>query len=515
MSMEVHSDDHLAGVGVIVKNTFLNLIGRGLPIIVGLIAIPITVRWLGEARYGVFSLSWELLALFFVFDLGLGRTATQFTARALARADHAAIPRIIWSTVSVQFFFGALGGLLVAAVAPIAATQWFQIPPEQIALIQEARWCIYALAANIAISLIEYSLSGALEARQRFDIVNLIRVVFSVAGSLVIILVAGMDWNLVVFFIINFVLRILSSLSFFIACTRVFPGDWFKPRFSWSTLRELFNYGKWVAVSSILNPFLVYFDRICLPILVGFDLVAFYMVPYQVAERLLIIPATLSTTLFPALSVLDGRGDHNVISHLSTQSLKFLIAAMGLIAAVFIGFAHPLMLLLFGVEYGEHSTLVFRILCIGFSVNAIAFIPYAVIQACGRPDITAKFHLIEFPIHMLLLFSLGWIWSLAGVALAWSLRVSLDAALLFAYTFHKNLLHRDHLREHKVLRLLYMVVAVNAAAFLLDGVHLTALVVATILPILSALLIYWLCFTPQERSRVWVYLRKIRAKFAT
>jgi O-antigen/teichoic acid export membrane protein len=52
-------------------------------------------------------------------------------------------------------------------------------------------------------------------------------------------------------------------------------------------------------------------------------------------------------------------------------------------------------------------------------------------QALGRPDLTAKFHLVELPLHGLLVWWLISMWGTTGAALAWSIRVGVDAMLLF------------------------------------------------------------------------------------
>jgi O-antigen/teichoic acid export membrane protein len=63
--------------------------------------------------------------------------------------------------------------------------------------------------------------------------------------------------------------------------------------------------------------------------------------------------------------------------------------------------------------------------------NCFAFVPLALLQGIGRPDLPAKFYLLELPLYVgaawFLIPKLG----IAGAALAWALRVALDAVLLF------------------------------------------------------------------------------------
>lgn len=64
-------------------------------------------------------------------------------------------------------------------------------------------------------------------------------------------------------------------------------------------------------------------------------------------------------------------------------------------------------------------------------MNGLAFIPYSLVQAANRPDLTAKFHLAEVPLYFTALLILLPRFGVSGVAAAWTLRVSVDAAALF------------------------------------------------------------------------------------
>ena len=57
---------------LIVRNTALNFLGLALPLAVGFVTIPFTVRALGNDRFGILALVWVVLGYFGLFDLGLG-----------------------------------------------------------------------------------------------------------------------------------------------------------------------------------------------------------------------------------------------------------------------------------------------------------------------------------------------------------------------------------------------------------------------------------------------------------
>lgn len=53
------------------------------------------------------------------------------------------------------------------------------------------------------------------------------------------------------------------------------------------------------------------------------------------------------------------------------------------------------------------------------------------LQGAGRPDLTAKLHLIELPCYLTVLYLLIRVLGIEGAAIAWSGRATFDALVLF------------------------------------------------------------------------------------
>jgi O-antigen/teichoic acid export membrane protein len=85
-----------------------------------------------------------------------------------------------------------------------------------------------------------------------------------------------------------------------------------------------------------------------------------------------------------------------------------------------------------GLDFAFSAAPVAELLLIGAWINGLAFIPYGMLQGQGRPDVTAKLHVLEFLPFVLLLWFLVIKFGLVGAAAAWVLRVAVDAGLLVA-----------------------------------------------------------------------------------
>ncbi|MGH7407499.1 MAG: polysaccharide biosynthesis C-terminal domain-containing protein, partial [Candidatus Methylomirabilales bacterium] len=116
---------------------------------------------------------------------------------------------------------------------------------------------------------------------------------------------------------------------------------------------------------------------------------------------------------------------------LLTRSIRYILLVLGPIVAIIVAFAQDILRMWLGTEFASQATLPLQILAVGVLVNSLGWVPLSLIQAVGRPDLTAKFHLAEVPIQVILVWLLVNAWGIEGAALAWSLRVTLDGILRF------------------------------------------------------------------------------------
>jgi O-antigen/teichoic acid export membrane protein len=413
---------------LLARNSLLNLLGQAAPLLVGVITLPFVVRGLGAERYGLLSLSWVVLGYFTIFDLGLGRAATKYVAEALAKGDNDRVPRLVWTAVTVQASCGGLGALILVAIAPFLVEHVLNIPST---LAGEARATFYCLAIAIPGVLVSSSLMGVLAATQRFDLVNAVGASFNVLNSLLtLVAVLSWNWHLPPIVAMLVASRFLATAVYCWLCLRVLPCLKGLPRCHRRELRALIGFGGWVTVSSIVGPILVYLDRFVIGILLTMAAVAYYSAPYEMVTRLWIIPTSLVATLFPAFSVLTGQGQWERLTYLFSRSTQWVLLTLGSVVVVLIVFAHDILQVWLGSAFARESTQVLQILAAGVLANSLALMPYSLLQAQGRPDITAKFHLAELPLHGLLVWWLIGLWGTTGAALAWTIRVTVDALLL-------------------------------------------------------------------------------------
>jgi O-antigen/teichoic acid export membrane protein len=224
----------------------------------------------------------------------------------------------------------------------------------------------------------------------------------------------------------------VTGIVTLIAIRTVIPGFRIELPTHWRRLRGLISFGGWVAISGVVSPLLVYFDRFVLGARQGLTAVGYYTAPYEGVTRLLMIPNSLTNALFPLLTGLGVTAAAGHVDRLFSSSMRILVLLMIVPAALALAFAPHILLWWMGPAYAAASTNALRILSVGVLINAMAHLPYTFLEASGRPDVPAKFHLFELILHVPLAWYLVGAYGITGAALAWTLRVTLDTLLLLA-----------------------------------------------------------------------------------
>ncbi len=407
-------------------NTVLNLAGQTVPLLVAIVTVPYVVHHLGPDRYGLLSLAWLVVGYFGLFNLGIGPATTKFVAEFLGKGEIEKLPELVWTALAGQTCLGLVGGIVLAAVSPLLVERVLKIPAD---LHPQARLIFLVLAFAMPINFASGSMQGVLGASQRFGLLNAVSVPASTLTSLLPVVALAMGFELPA---IVFLLVLSQIAAFFVVslmCVRLYP-EVRSIRFNLRLARSLLGFGGWVTVSSAVGPILVYFDRFLIGAIISIAGVGFYTPPYTISSKLSMLPDSLMATLFPAFSASAGRGDGEWIRKALIRSLKFLILTVGPAALLLAFFARPLLMLWLGVRFAAEGTLVLQIMAVAVFANSLAQVPYNLLYGVGRPDLPAKFHVAELPIHIGIAWFLVTRFGLPGAALAWALRVTLDFLLL-------------------------------------------------------------------------------------
>ncbi len=412
------------------KNTVWNLVGQGVPIIAAVFAIPLLIKGLGVDRFGVLTLAWMVIGYFSLFDFGIGRALTKVVAGKLGSDQAEDIPAIAWAALFLMLLLGVVGAFFIASLSPWLVTSVLKIPA---VLQHETLNTFYLLALSIPIVISTAALRGILEAYQRFDRVNIIRVPMGVFMFLGPLMVLPFSKNLLSVVAVLVAGRLIAWFAHFVFCLRVLPGLKEGMTVRAELLGPLFRLGGWMSVSNLIGPLMVYLDRFLIGAFVSMAAVAYYTTPYEIVTKLWIVPAALVGVLFPAFASTMVQ-DRSKVANLFQRGTNYIFLALFPLTLVIVTFAPEGLTLWLGAEFSRESSASLRWLAVGVFLNSLAQVPFALVQSAGRPDITAKLHAAELPFYLAVLWWLLSHFGIEGAALAWLLRALVDAVILFFMT---------------------------------------------------------------------------------
>jgi len=414
----------------IAKNSIYNILGNIIPLIFALALIPIIIDGLGEEKFGILNLAWVVIGYFSFFDFGIGRTLTKIIAEKIGLKQTEKIPSLFWTSLYLMLGISLLGTLILIFLTPTLVYSFFNISKE---IQLEASNTFYVLALSVPLVTTTAGLRGVLEAYQKFGIINVIRVFLGIFTFLVPLVSLIFSKSLFVIVIILISIRFFIWIFYLIQCFKINNNIKKNISFNSVMVKPILTFGGWMTISNIIGPLIIYSDRFLIGSIISATAITYYATPYEVVTKLLLIPSALMGVLFPAFST-TYLNNPEFTKKLLLNGVKYIFILLFPITFVIISFASEGMNLWLGEEFVVKSSMIVQLLAIGVLLNGISYIPFTFLQGIGKPDITAKVHLIEFPIYIVAMWFAIKHFGINGAAMIWLSRIIIDTLVLLLIT---------------------------------------------------------------------------------
>lgn len=471
------------------RNIVWSLSSNILPLLVGLALFPKIIAAYGLEQFGLLTLVWALIGYFSLFDLGLARALTQQISEYIAKErGNFDIAQLIRTGFIAMWILGIFGGLVLWAFSPLIITSFLKI---QAPLLSECLLAFSLLALSIPLVVHTAALRAVLEALHLFKSASIIRTILGVGTFLSPYLASFLAPTLTSAVIALIITRAIVWVLHLYAVhhSRVLKIE--TPSFNIPQLKILFQFGGWMTVSNIISPVMVYMDRFLIASLLGVAAASYYVAPYEVITKLLVVPAAISGVLFPIFSK-EWQKNPERSAQLMQRGFSYTLLILYPAAVVLVFFSKEWLSAWLSPEFADQAHLTVIWLTIGVLINSVSQILFAKVQGVGRSSWTAKLHLTEvIPYLTLLYISLYW-WGISGAAFAWCLRVSFDLIGLIVFTHRINSKNLKTMRSSLWLLILFTCLLIPSL--------LSSSITIRIIEACLALLIYG-----------WILLRELQA----
>lgn len=446
---------------LLTKNALYNIFSQITPILIGILTIPILIKQLGTEVFGVLTIAWMVIGFFSIFDLGIGRAITVFCSDRLVTKEQSEIPEILWTALSILAVFGILTSITILLTADQIVLRLFNVSK---LLREETIEVVMILAVTIPLLICSGCMLNFLASYQKFNLISIVRTVIGSITFIGPLIVLSFTNSLTLICFSLALAKLIEFLIYAYLCTKVNSNIWSARKISKFYIGPLLSYGGWMTVSNIVGALMNYADRFFVAAILTTAAVAYYVTPSDLIVRFMIVPGAIVGVLFPAFCAAYKRDKENII-YLFNRGIKFTIILVFPVIIIVTTLSREFLSLWLGEDFAIHSTLPLQYIAIGGLANSISYIPFAIIQAAGRPDLTGKLHLLEFSVFVIVVYFLIRNFGIEGAAIGWMLRSTIDALILMVLA---NNLIQNQTFIRKLFYVFSLLVGISSLPLLFD-----------------------------------------------
>lgn len=371
----------------IAKNTVFGFVETGTDLVTGFLLGILLARSLGSEQYGIYAyLTWLLNLGGLIIDLGLSEMAKRYIAEALGRGNRRQAIGLIRLTLVLRF----AAGIIIASGIIFSFSFWPSLSGA------DNRILIIIVAITILPHGLNYAFISIFRGFQKYEYTAYVTL-FTAPLRLILIfilLITGSGVQEVLLVQIGtFCLGTIIGLYFL---RRLIPlKDMFIPKLMESIERkQALRYAvTLIGISFVAylaqNQLSTFFIEIYCPVeQVGF----FRLAGRMVALPMTLVPTALGFVLTPAVAEQFGKGDMGKINKIYITSARYLMLIALPLEAGMIALAGPIILLLYGPEYGP-VILLMRIILIPSALAGIGHAAGAVVYGTNKPGYIFKLNL--------------------------------------------------------------------------------------------------------------------------
>jgi len=453
-------------------NIIANFAGKFVAAFLGIVFVPIYLRYLSVEVYGIIGFFTSIQAFLFLLDGGISPTLNREVARLSVFPEKARELRDLSRTLEILCWTIAFAVCIIALViSPVAANYWLvskNIPTETI------REALMIMSVTLAFQWLTGFYTGGLYGLQEQKLLNIINIISAVIRSSgAFIVLAYVSPTIEAFLFWQFVATALNCFLLVLFFWRKLPKTAEKPRFRLILLREVWRYAAGMAGTSVVVLVLTQTDKLILSKMLTLEDFGYYSLAITLAGMGIgMIVGSISSVYFPQFSQFvaqDKIDELRELYHRACQVMSFFLIPTVCVLAFF---SYEILLIWTGKpEIAANTYILLTLVAVGTGLNGLMYLPYYAQLAFGITKIgfwqnmIAIIFLIPFMIYATLHYGA------IGGALSWVI-LNFSYTIIGLQIMHRIILQGELKKWYLIdvgLPLLLAVIINGTAYFLLTG----------------------------------------------
>jgi len=401
----------------IFTNVGANLLGRGVVVLATLFAFPIYLRFLGPEACGMLGFFQTLFVFATIFDLGVGLTFNK-TLAEYGKTDKEKAADLLVTLEVVYVVFGLVLGVAALLFTKTMASSWFSVEEmtadEVYRSLQLMSLCLVVYWPYLLYSNGMMGIGSQVECNLIQVVMTVLRTVGAAFG--VYFLQASLQ-QVFLWYAMTFLIQ--SAWSRIWLRMKLGAGTWGK--FNSKLLAEIRKFAGGMGMLSLTAVVLMQIDKVILSTTLLLQEYGFYTLIYSLASSLLFISSPVFLAFFPVLSSAVARKDRSTLKREFLRGSSLMALLVIPVAAVLIFFSFDILHLWMGARcsISANECLVFSLLVMGFALNTLIVIPYALQLAYGWTRLNLVQNLIAISIFVPMLLLASPMYRSLGAAVCW------------------------------------------------------------------------------------------------
>lgn len=402
-------------------NIVANYVSQIYVTLIGIVMVPIYVRYMGAEAYGLVGFFAMLQAWFQLLDMGLTPTMARETARFRGGAtDVLSLRRLLRALETVFFGVAVLGAGAMIMGSRFIAGSWLKV--QQLPL-QEVQHAIMLMAGLVAFRWVCGLYRGAINGFERFVWLSGFNIATATARFvLVIALFLYVGTSPIIFFSYQLMVAVIEVVILVVYTYHLLPnvGAVQGMRVQWKSLRGVLKFSLSIAFTSSVWVLVTQTDKLVLSKLLPLADYAYFTLAVLVASGVIVIIGPISVALLPRLTQLNAKGDDAGMIRLYRNATQ-LVGVIAIPAALVLAFfAEPVLWAWTGnASIASKAAPVLMLYALGNGILALGAFPYYLQFAKGD----LKLHVMGNALFVVLLVPAlvwaTWHYGVTGAGYAW------------------------------------------------------------------------------------------------
>ena len=439
----------------VLRGVVSNYAGQAVTIGTWILLTPFILARLGPATYGLWALVGSVIGYGALLDFGIGGAVIKYVAEYRARGALDEARALIATALQLYTALGVFGALLAIVLAPFFP-MFFRVSAQDSAITSQL---VLLMGLTLGISLPCSTASAVLAGLQRYDLVNLFTLFWTLASALgthrparrlglaghdraaraqrghwrarsgtVIVLLVG--WGLLGMIAINLPIMLVLQLALIRTLRRIEPELHFGWRGAERQLRRsVLAYSSSVFIIQAAGQLQTKTDEIVIGITLPVSAITPYSLARKLSEAAQIVANQFMKVLLPLASELHATDDRTRLRMLYVLSTRLTLAIILPIACVLIFLSRSLLTLWVGPVYAGNAHLVV-ILTIASVFVTSQWPAGHILQGMARHRTLALMALANGSLNLVLSIALAPRFGLTGVAFATLIPAVLESLFL-------------------------------------------------------------------------------------